>query len=206
MLVPVRFDNAPMAIRPPPSMLLSLPQITLESRVTTDSTLISGERRPILANLMIMTADELKALNSLERQAARRAAREQPLVRLILRTFLQRGGPIPIKDIVASSPDGRAEAVHDALTALDDEDLIRVRAGQVDIAYPFSAAPTPFRVRLSAGRERYACCATDALGIAAMIGEPVHITSGCHHCGESVHFAATPDEVGQTAEGMTVWL
>src|SRR5260370_30780642 len=103
---------------------------------------------------MIMTADELKALNSLERQAARRAAREQPLVRLILRTFLQRGGPIPIKDIVASSPDGRAEAIHDALTALDDEDVIRVRAGHVDIPYPFSAAPTPFRVRLSIGRDR----------------------------------------------------
>src|SRR5260370_24763126 len=108
---------------------------------------------------MIMTADELKALNSLERQAARRAAREQPLVRLILRTFLQRGGPIPIKDIVASSPDGRAEAVHDALTALDDEDLIRVRAGQVDIAYPFSPAPTPFLVPLSIRRERLAWCA-----------------------------------------------
>ncbi len=153
-----------------------------------------------MANLMIMTADELKALNSLERQAARRAAREQPLVRLILRTFLQRGGPIPIKDIV-----GRAEAVHDALTALDDEDLIRVRAGQVDIAYPFSAAPTPFRVRLSIGRERYACCATDALGIAAMIGEPVDITSSCHHCGESLRFAAMPQGLGRDAEGVMVW-
>src|SRR5260370_30581627 len=110
---------------------------------------------------MIMTADELKALNSLERQAARRAAREQPLVRLILRTFLQRGGPIPIKDIVASSPDGRAEAIHDALTALDDEGVVPVPAGHGDIAYPFSAAPTPVRVRLFAGRERHASCATD---------------------------------------------
>src|SRR2546425_9005320 len=99
---------------------------------------------------MIMTADELKALDSLERQAARRAAREQPLVRLILRTFLQRGGPISIKDIVASSPDGRAQAGHHALTALDDEDVIRIRAGPVDIAYPFSAGPTPFSGRPSA--------------------------------------------------------
>jgi len=144
-----------------------------------------------VANLMIMTADELKALDSLERQAARRAAREQPLVRLILRTFLQRGG--------------RAQAVHDALTALDDEDVIRIRAGQVDIAYPFSAAPTPFRVRLSAGCERYACCATDALGIAAMIAEPVDITSSCHHCDESLKFAATPHGTGLDAEGVMVW-
>src|SRR2546422_1934126 len=154
---------------------------------------------------MIMTADELKALNSLERQAARRAARQQPLIRLILSTFLQRGGPIPIKDIVASSPNARAETVHDALVALDDEDVIRIRAGQVDIAYPFSAAPTPFRVRLSAGRERYACCATDALGIAAMIAEPVDITSSCHHCDESLKFAATPHGTGLDAEGVMVW-
>jgi hypothetical protein len=152
-----------------------------------------------------MTAPELKALNSLERQAARRQARQRPLVQLILWTFLRRGGPIPITDIVARSPDARAEAVHEALMALDAEDLVRVRAGQVDMAYPFSAAPTPFRVRLSTGSERYACCATDALGIAAMIGKPIEITSACHHCGEPLTFAATPQEVGSSAEGVMVW-
>jgi len=158
-----------------------------------------------LANLVILTADELKALDPLERQAARRAARQQPLVRLILRTFLQRGGPIPVEDIIAASPDGHAAALHDALVALDDEDLIRVRAGQIDIAYPFSGAPTPFRLRLSGGREPYACCATDALGIAPMVGEPVEITSSCHHCGEPLKFAATPPGVGLDAEGVMVW-
>jgi len=96
-------------------------------------------------------------------------------------------------------PDG-----HDAIMALDTDDLIRVRAGQVDMAYPFSAAPTPFAYA-SPPRRRYACCATDALGIAAMIGEPIDITSACHHCGESLHFAATPDGVGSNAEGVMVW-
>ena len=57
-----------------------------------------------MANLMILTADQLKALSPLERQAARRAARQQPLTRLILRTFLQRGGPIPVEDIILASP------------------------------------------------------------------------------------------------------
>lgn len=156
-------------------------------------------------NLVILTADELKALNPLERQVARRAARQRPLVQLILRTFLQRGGPIPVGDIVAGSPDGRAKAVHDALVALDDDDLIRIRAGQIDVAYPFSGASTPFRLRLSGARERYACCATDALGIAPMVGEPVEITSSCHHCGEPLKFAATPHGVGRDAEGVMVW-
>ena len=158
-----------------------------------------------MANLVILTADELKALTPLERQAARREARQRPLVQLILRTFLQRGGPIPVEDIVAGSPGSRAGAVHAALVALDDDDLIRVRAGQIDIAYPFSGAPTPFRLRLSGAGERYACCATDALGIAPMVGEPVEITSSCHHCGEPLKFTATPHGVGRVAEGVMVW-
>jgi hypothetical protein len=57
-------------------------------------------------------------------------------------------------DIIAASPDCHAAALDDALVALDDEDLIRVRAGQIDVAYPFSGAPTPFRLRLSDARER----------------------------------------------------
>jgi hypothetical protein len=123
-----------------------------------------------LANLMILTADELKALNPLERQAARRAARQQPLARLILRTFLQQGGPIPVEEIIAASPGSRSDTLHDALVDLDDEDLIRVRAGQIDIAYPFSAAPTPFVVRLPDGKERHACCAPDVLGDPTGVG------------------------------------
>jgi hypothetical protein len=68
-----------------------------------------------LADLLILTADELKALNPLARQAARRAARQQSLARLILRTFLQQGGPIPVEDLIAASPGARPETIHDAL-------------------------------------------------------------------------------------------
>ncbi len=158
-----------------------------------------------MANLVILTADELKALTPLELQAARRVARERPLVRLILKIFLEQGGPISVQDVVAASPDGHAKELQDALPALDDEDIIRVRAGQIDVAYPFSAASTPFRVRLLRGRERYACCATDALGFAPMIGESVEIISSCHHCGDPLTFAATPNGIGPEAEGVMVW-
>jgi len=157
-----------------------------------------------LATLVILTAEELKALNPLDRQAARRGARQQPLARLILRTFLERGGPIPVEDIIGASP-GEPGTIHDALVALDDEDLIRIRTGQIDLAYPFSAPPTPFRVRLSGGRERYACCATDALGFAPMVGEPVEIASSCHHCGEPLRFATTPRGLAPDAESVMVW-
>src|SRR5215510_2828897 len=164
MFVSVDMDRRPIVSAPTPAMLFTLLEIVRESGVTTDFTLVfvGQERRQAVADLVILTAEELKARSQLERQVARRAAREKPLVRLILRMFLERGGPIPIQDIVAVSPDGSAEAIHDALIALDDDDLIRVRAAHIDVAYPFSAAPTVFRVRLPGRRERYACCATDA--------------------------------------------
>ena len=148
-----------------------------------------------MADLVILTADELKARSQLKRQTERRATRQRPLVRQILRMFLERGAPIPIQDIVPQ----------DALVALDADDLIRIRNGLIDIAYPFSAASTPFRIRLSRGRERYSCCATDALGFAPMIGESVDIISSCHHCGDPLTFAATPTGTGPEAEGVMVW-
>jgi hypothetical protein len=158
-----------------------------------------------LAKLMIMTADELSATAPFEAQAARREARRQPLVRRILRTFLERGGPIPVDEIIAGSPDGQPHALQGALVALDDDDLIRIRGGQIDIAYPFSAAPTAFSLRLSGGQERYACCALDALGIAPMVGDTIEIASQCHHCGAALHFSATPDGPGPEADGVMVW-
>ena len=89
--------------------------------------------------------------------------------------------------------------------ALDEEDLIRVRAGQIDLAYPFSASPTPFVVRLADGRERYACCATDALGISPMTGQRVDIRTRCHHCKASLTFSATPQGPGPEADGIMLW-
>ena len=155
--------------------------------------------------LAIKTAEEFKNLDSLERQAARRAARETPLVRQILRLFVVRGGPIPVDDIVAPSR-VTAPTIHDTLVALDDADLIRVRDGHVDIAYPFSASPTPFVVRAPGGREWYACCAMDALGIAPMLDQPVQIRSRCHHCGMPLDFSAGPSVPGPDAQGIMLWI
>lgn len=158
-----------------------------------------------MGNLVIATAEELKAQSPLARQAARRAAREKPLPRLILRTFLDRGGPIPVEDIVSALPQAAPEATRGALATLEDEDLIRIRSGQIDVAYPFSAAPTPYLVKFPRGRDRHACCATDALGMAAMVGEAVEIVSQCHHCGDALTFAVTPRGPGPEAEGVMVW-
>jgi hypothetical protein len=68
--------------------------------------------------------------------------------------------------------------VPDVLVLLHDQDFIRLGAdGRIEIAYPFSAKPTPHVVRLPGDVEAYAMCAIDALGIAPMLGAPVQIRS-----------------------------
>src|SRR2546427_6229661 len=97
-----------------------------------------------MAILEIKTAEELTNPTLETRWTARRAARETAVLQRILRIFVDRDGPVPVDDIVVAFDDRPAEEIHDALIALDADDLIRVREGHVDIAYPFSAVPTPF--------------------------------------------------------------
>jgi hypothetical protein len=159
-----------------------------------------------MGSLMILTADELIALDVEGRGRARRAARETPTATRVLQMFLDRGGPVPVPEIVADLHRGSGESVHDALVKLNDEDVIRISDGHVDLAYPFSASPTPFVVRLPDGRERYVCCAVDALGIAPMVGQPVEIRSHCHHSATRLRFSATPEGSGPEAAGIMVWV
>ena len=147
------------------------------------------------AGLVILTADQLIALDTEGWRQFRRAARETPALTRILRAFLAHGGPISAEEIADAQ----------ALKRLNEHDLIRIRDGRIDIAYPFSASPTSFTVRLPDGRERYACCATDALGFAPMIGQPVVVHSRCHHSGAALAFTATPDGPGPDAAGVMLW-
>ena len=156
--------------------------------------------------LEIKTAAELIDPALEARWATRRAARETEVLQWILRAFVERGGPIPAEAITAAFPGSQAKAIRETLAALDEEDLVQVREGHVDIAYPFSAIPTPFVVRLAHNQERYACCATDALGISPMLGRHVHIRSQCHHCGMSLELSVDPDGPGPEAEGVMVWI
>jgi len=157
-------------------------------------------------DLVIATAEQFMAGDLAERWRARRAARETEVSRHISRTFLERGGPVPVDDIVAGFPDDSVDEIRRVVGALDEDDLIRVRDGHVDIAYPFSAAPTPSLVRLPDGDERSACCAMDALGIAAMVGWRFEVRSRCHHCSTALEFPVTPHGPGAEAAGVMLWI
>lgn len=64
-------------------------------------------------------------------------------------------------------------------------------AGRVTCLYPFSTRPTPHVVAID-GARRFAMCALDALGVAAMLGRSVAIESVCAACGAPVRIAVRP--------------
>jgi hypothetical protein len=157
--------------------------------------------------LEIRTAAEMIALDVEGRQASRRAARETEVMRRVFRAFVDRSDAVRPEDIVASFPDQLPEKVFEALATLDEDDLIRINAGRVDLAYPFSVSPTPFVVDLGRERgERYACCAVDALGVAPMLGQPVRIRSHCHHCRWPLALSVDPSGPGPDAASVMVWV
>lgn len=157
-------------------------------------------------SLDIKTADELVDPELEARWTARRGERQDPVFQRILGWFVERGGPIRLDELVASFGDRPREAVLEAVAALDRKDLILLRDDRVEVAYPFAAVPTPFAVILADGQERYACCAIDALGIAAMLRERIRVRSRCHHCGEPVELVVGANGPGAGAADIMVWV
>lgn len=153
----------------------------------------------------IKTADELVDPELEARWVERREARQGALLRRVLRAFVEHGGPVSVAEIERAFPDWPPARVREELAALDASDLLLLQEDEVPLAYPFSGEATPFVVRFKNGQERYACCAIDALGIAAMLGERITIRSHCHHCGEPLELSAdTRGPIG--ADGMMVWV
>jgi hypothetical protein len=63
-------------------------------------------------------------------------------------------------------------------------------SGEILMANPFSAVPTPFLVR--AGElSWYGNCIWDAMGIPAMLKEDATIEASCGCCGTAMHLAVT---------------
>jgi Alkylmercury lyase len=85
----------------------------------------------------------------------------------------------------AAARHGRTAA--EVLADLHAGDFIQLdAAGRIRAAYPFSAVPTPHAVLIDGGPRVYAMCAIDALGMAAMLGTGVTITSADSLTGQPV--------------------
>ena len=78
----------------------------------------------------------------------------------------------------------------------DAHALVLDSAGEIRMANPFSAVPTPYRVDAH-GRWWYGNCAWDAFGICAALGADGRIETTCADCGEELGVdvrAARPDD------------
>jgi hypothetical protein len=120
---------------------------------------------------------------------------ERRFYRWILRSFGAGSppGPDALPD-AASAFELEAEPALDRLRRLD---LVHHNSttGAIVVAYPFSGRPTSHRVRLD-GREVYAMCAIDALGIAPMLGERIEIASRDPLTAEEIRVELEPDRQG----------
>jgi len=147
----------------------------------------------------VRTAAELMADADFEARWKERESIGPPAraaLRDILARFAADGAPIDVATLPHPA---------DAVAELDARDLVYVQDGRVVLAYPWSGTPTAFVMRLSGGRERWACCAIDALGVAPMLGERVQVRARCHHCDEPLRLDVTPK--GPTGDaGVFAWV
>ncbi|WP_049564014.1 alkylmercury lyase family protein [Nonomuraea sp. SBT364] len=120
----------------------------------------------------------------------------------VLRGFAATGAAPPVAELTrVAAPYG--VSVEQVLGELHAADFLRLDddgrgAGQILAAYPFSASATRHRVQIDGGPAVFAMCAIDALGIAAMLGRDVRITSADPHDGR-------PVTVEVTAAGQACW-
>lgn len=106
------------------------------------------------------------------------------LRRQIYDVTLRRGTPPTIEELTTAS--GATESlVRAGLQRLSDARIVVLQpiSGEILMAPPFSAVPTPFLVRTPT-HAAYANCAWDALGISVMMRAGAHIESACSCCGE----------------------
>jgi hypothetical protein len=101
---------------------------------------------------------------------------------------------IPSKEQLVAATGAAVEAVECALRALSDAHMLVLQrdSGEVLMANPFSAVPTPFVVNVGS-RSWYSNCIWDSMGIAAMVGAPAILNTSCGCCGTAVKLALPGD-------------
>ena len=115
----------------------------------------------------------------------------------VLRSFATAGRP-PAAPALAETAARYGTTADAVLARLHTTDILRLGPhGEIRAAYPFSGVPTRHVVDIDGGPRVHAMCAIDALGIAAMLGSRVVITSADPGTGGPV--AVTVQADGKTA-------
>lgn len=114
--------------------------------------------------------------------------------RHVYNVTLQRGDPPSIAELAeaTSAAPGEVAATLASLAAARVL-VLQPGSGEILMAPPFSAVPTPFLVRTHA-HAAYANCAWDALGVSVMMRQRVYIHTSCACCGEALSLATRNPE------------
>ena len=95
---------------------------------------------------------------------------------------------------LARSPDD----VGDSFRRLADGHILvlQKQSGEILMANPFSAVPTPFLVK-AGGRAYYGNCIWDAMGIPAMLRQDAVIEASCGCCSTAMNLTVTNGSIGE---------
>jgi hypothetical protein len=120
--------------------------------------------------------------------------------------LLARGTPPASSDIAAQFDATPEQALH-ALGKLNVGKTVlpNPRTGEIWMAGPFSAVPTPYEVSAD-GVQWWANCAWDMFGIPVVADRAVHITASCTDCGEPMTFDVDPRQPTPDIEGVVHFL
>lgn len=115
--------------------------------------------------------------------AAREAAFDAEVRRYVYEHAMTEGAP-PASAACAAALSCSADDVRAAFRRLADARVLVLQegGGEILMAAPFSAVPTPFLVR-SGARAYYAPCAWDALGVPVVLGRDAEVEASCGCCG-----------------------
>lgn len=107
---------------------------------------------------------------------------ENEIRKFILREFARTGKAPVSGEIVEGMGLASIDPVDRTIEKLASADILTRKGGEIVSAYPFSARQTRHRVVFDDGREVYALCATDAMGIHFMLNGGITVISRCPWC------------------------
>ncbi len=131
------------------------------------------------------------------------AARRDSVVRLaIYRKIVDEGSPPTVSEIADGLGITTSE-IETSLHRLADGHAIVLQPGTSEIwmAAPFSAVPTRFDVTVG-GRQYFANCIWDALGVPACLHADARIDSSCPDCAEPMRLDVRDGALQEPADGV----
>ncbi len=112
---------------------------------------------------------------------------EKQALREIFKAILK-SGRAPTAGELEQALNKPAGSIIGVLDALQEKDLLlrREETQEIISIYPFSLTPTGHRVILEDGKQLFAMCAVDAVGVASMFDKDLRVVSECGWCKQEI--------------------